>query len=220
MAQGARQQSIVLNLSTRIVERVDATITSADGIRRCGWAHSAPELLPHHDDEWGRPLHGDQPLFEKLCLEGFQAGLSWITILRKRDAFREAFTAFDIDRVAGFDDRDVERLLADARIGRNRAKITAAISNARATQRLVENDPGALDAVLWGFAPPRRTVAPGSYASIPASTPGSRSASAALKKLGFRFVGPTTVYALMQFAGLVNDHSAGCHLAAGEPGAL
>jgi DNA-3-methyladenine glycosylase I len=199
---------------------VDATITSADGITRCGWAHSAPEMLAYHDEEWGRPLHGDGPLFEKLCLEGFQSGLSWITILRKREAFREAFSSFDIARVAAFDDDDVDRLLSDARIVRNRAKITAAISNARATRRLVDDDPGALDALLWGFAPPRRTLAPHSYASVPASTPESAAASAALKKLGYRFVGPTTLYALMQYAGLVNDHAEGCRLAVGEPDAL
>jgi DNA-3-methyladenine glycosylase I len=177
-------------------------------------------MLAYHDEEWGRPLHGDQPLFEKLCLEGFQAGLSWITILRKREAFREAFASFEIERVAAFDERDVDRLLSDARIVRNRAKITAAISNARATKRLVEHDPGALDAVIWSFAPPRRTIAPPSYASIAASTPESQAASAALKKLGYRFVGPTTLYALMQYAGLVNDHAAGCSLAVGEPDAL
>ena len=199
---------------------MDATITDADGTTRCGWAHSAPEMLPYHDEEWGRPLHGDQPLFEKLCLETFQAGLSWITILRKREAFRDAFSSFDIDRVTAFDERDVDRLLADARIVRNRAKISAAMSNAGATKRLVEHQPGALDSLLWGFAPPRRAVAPESYASIPASTPESAAASAALKKLGYRFVGPTTLYALMQYAGLVNDHAAGCHLAVGEPGAL
>ncbi|SKB01714.1 DNA-3-methyladenine glycosylase I [Agreia bicolorata] len=199
---------------------MDATITSADGITRCGWAHSAPEMLPYHDEEWGRPLHGDQPLFEKLCLEAFQSGLSWITILRKREAFRAAFASFDIDRVAAFDDSDVERLLADARIVRNRAKIAASTANARATKTLVDAQPGALDALLWSFAPPRRTVAPESYASIPPSTPFSTAASAALKKLGYRFVGPTTMYALMQYAGLVNDHAAGCHLAVGEPGAF
>lgn len=199
---------------------MDATITDADGTTRCGWAHSAPEMLRYHDEEWGRPLHGDQPVFEKLCLEGFQAGLSWITILRKREAFREVFASFDVDRVAAFDDGDIERLMSDARIVRNRAKISAAVSNARATKRLIEHDPGALDALLWSFAPPRRTEAPESYASIPASTPESTAASAALKKLGYRFVGPTTVYALMQFAGLVNDHAAGCHLAVGGPDAL
>jgi DNA-3-methyladenine glycosylase I len=177
-------------------------------------------MLPYHDEEWGRPLHGDRPLFEKLCLEGFQAGLSWITILRKREAFRDAFASFDFERVAAFDDGDVERLLSDARIVRNRAKITAVISNARATTLLVGHDPGALDTLLWSFAPRRRTIAPPSYASIAASTPESSAASAALKKLGYRFVGPTTVYALMQYAGLVNDHAAGCHLAVGEPGAL
>ena len=199
---------------------MDATITDADGTTRCSWAHSAPEMLPYHDEEWGRRLHGDQPLFEKLCLETFQAGLSWITILRKRESFREAFSSFDIERVASFDDGDLDRLLADERIVRNRAKISAAISNAGATKLLVEHQPGALDSLLWGFAPPRRTVAPESYASIPASTPESAAASAALKKLGYRFVGPTTLYALMQYAGLVNDHAAGCHLAVGEPGAL
>jgi DNA-3-methyladenine glycosylase I len=177
-------------------------------------------MLPYHDEEWGRPLHGDQPLFEKLCLETFQSGLSWLTILRKREAFREAFSSFDIERVAGFDDRDVDRLLSDARIVRNRAKITAVISNAQATSRLVARDPGALDALLWSFAPPRRTIAPESYASIAASTPESTAASAALKKLGYRFVGPTTLYALMQYAGRVYDHAAGCHLAVGEPDAL
>jgi DNA-3-methyladenine glycosylase I len=177
-------------------------------------------MLPYHDEEWGRPLHGDQPLFEKLCLEGFQAGLSWITILRKREAFREGFAGFDIDRVAGFDGADVDRLLSDARIVRNRAKITAAIANARATKTLVDENPGALDALLWSFAPPRRTIAPESYSAVAPSTPESTAASAALKKLGYRFVGPTTVYALMQFAGLVNDHAAGCDLAVGERGAL
>ncbi|MBF4633758.1 DNA-3-methyladenine glycosylase I [Agreia pratensis] len=199
---------------------MDAIITGVDGVTRCGWAHSAPEMLPYHDDEWGRPLHGDRALFEKLCLETFQSGLSWITILRKRQAFRTAFASFDIDRVAAFDDGDVERLLTDARIVRNRAKITASIANARATKFLVDAQPGALDALLWGFAPPRRTVAPESYAQVPSSTPFSAAASAALKKLGYRFVGPTTMYALMQYAGLVNDHAAGCHLAVGEPGAL
>ena len=199
---------------------MDATITSADGITRCGWAHSAPEMLPYHDEEWGRTLHGDQPLFEKLCLEAFQSGLSWITILRKREAFRTAFASFDIDRVAAFDEGDVERLMADAGIVRNRAKISASISNARATKALVDPQPGALDSLLWSYAPPRRTVAPESYSQVPASTPFSTSASAALKTLGYRFVGPTTMYALMQYAGLVNDHAAGCHLAVGEPGAL
>ncbi|MET4782950.1 DNA-3-methyladenine glycosylase I [Glaciihabitans sp. UYNi722] len=192
---------------------MEATITSADGRTRCAWAHSYPEMLPYHDDEWGMPLHGDQALFEKMCLEGFQSGLSWITILRKRAAFREAFADFDIDRVAAFDEADLERLLADERIIRNRAKITATISNARITQQLVQGAPGALDSIFWSFAPQPRTVAPESYAAIPASTAESQAASAALKKLGYKFVGPTTVYALMQYAGMVNDHAAGCYLA-------
>ncbi|CAD5996593.1 DNA-3-methyladenine glycosylase I [Agreia sp. COWG] len=192
---------------------MDATVTSDDGVTRCGWAHSAPEMLAYHDDEWGRPLHGDGALFEKICLETFQSGLAWITILRKREAFREAFARFDIDEVAAFGDADTERLLSDARIVRNRAKIAATISNARAAKAMVDDEPGSLDRLLWGFAPPPREAAPASYASIAPSTPESAAASAALKARGFRFVGPTTVYALMQYAGLVNDHAAGCQLA-------
>lgn len=160
----------------------------------------------------GRPLHGDGALFEKICLETFQSGLAWITILRKREAFREAFARFDIDEVAAFGDADTERLLSDARIVRNRAKIAATISNARAAKAMVDDEPGSLDRLLWGFAPPPREAAPPPTRRSPLD-PESAAASAALKARGFRFVGPTTVYALMQYAGLVNDHAAGCQLA-------
>ena len=186
-----------------------------DGRARCAWVGADEEYLRYHDEEWGTPLHGDRQLFEKLSLEGFQAGLSWITILRRRPTFRTAFAGFDIDAVAAFDQRDVERLMNDPGIIRNRAKIEATISNARVTQQLVAGSPGALDELLWGFAPPPRAAAPASFAELPATTDESTAASRALKKLGYRFVGPTTVYALMQSAGMVDDHVAGCWRARG-----
>jgi DNA-3-methyladenine glycosylase I len=185
-------------------------IVGDDGRARCAWAGSDPEYQRYHDEEWGTPLHGDRPLFEKLSLEGFQAGLSWITILRRRPTFRAAFSGFEIDAVAAFDERDVDRLMNDAGIIRNRAKIEATISNARVTQQLIHDDPGALDRLLWGFAPPARAAAPVSMADLPATTAESTAASRALKKLGYRFVGPTTVYALMQSSGMVDDHLQGC----------
>ncbi len=193
----------------------------ADGRVRCSWATSDAEYRRYHDEEWGVPLHGDRPLFEKLCLEGFQAGLSWITILRRRPAFREAFADFDIESVAAMGEADVERLLADARIIRHRGKIEAAIANARAARALVADAPGALDALVWSFAPPPRSRAPRA-GEIPAITPESTALSAELKRRGFRFVGPTTAYALMQSAGLVDDHVEGCwrsraHAAEREP---
>jgi DNA-3-methyladenine glycosylase I len=180
-----------------------------DGRARCAWAGSDAEYQRYHDEEWGVPLHGDRALFEKLSLEGFQAGLSWITILRRRPTFRAAFSGFDIDSVASFDERDVARLLADPGIIRNRLKIEATLSNARVTRSLVREQPGALDELIWSFAPPGRPHPP-SLADIPPVTPESAALSAALKKLGYRFVGPTTMYALMQSAGLVDDHVAGC----------
>ncbi|MBI5162027.1 MAG: DNA-3-methyladenine glycosylase I [Micrococcales bacterium] len=189
-------------------------VVAADGLARCGWAGSDPEYLRYHDEEWGRPLHGDRPLFEKLVLEGFQAGLSWLTILRRRTAFRRAFAGFDIDAVAAFDDLDRGRLMADATIIRNRAKIEAAIGNARVMRDLVADDPGALDRLVWRFAPPPRTHPPASLADLPATTAASTALSAELKRHGLRFVGPTTMYALMQSAGLVDDHVAGCWRAA------
>ena len=185
-------------------------VVGDDGTARCRWVGADPEYIRYHDEEWGTPLHGDRLLFEKLSLEGFQAGLSWITILRRRPTFRAAFAGFDIDAVAAFDERDVERLMNDPGIIRNRAKIEATISNARVTQTLVAGRPGALDALLWGFAPPPRVGPPASFAELPATTGESTAASRALKKVGYRFVGPTTVYALMQSAGMVDDHVAGC----------
>jgi DNA-3-methyladenine glycosylase I len=177
----------------------------SDGRPRCWWATSAPEYVRYHDDEWGRPEHDDRALYEKLCLEAFQSGLSWITILRKREAFRAAFAGFEIERVAAFGDDDVARLLADTGIVRNRAKIDAAIANARAAAGL--DTP--LAELLWSFAPPERP-APRSRGDVPATTPESTAMAKELKRRGFRFVGPTTAYALMQACGLVNDHLVGC----------
>jgi DNA-3-methyladenine glycosylase I len=185
-------------------------VVGDDGTTRCGWVGDDAEYRRYHDEEWGHALHGDRELFEKLALEGFQAGLSWITILRRRPTFRAAFRDFDIDAVAGFDDADVERLLADPGIIRNRAKIEATISNARVTQRLIAEAPGELDRIIWSFAPPARPERPASLSEIPAVTADATALSTALKKLGYRFVGPTTMYALMQSAGLVDDHVVGC----------
>jgi DNA-3-methyladenine glycosylase I len=190
-------------------------VIGADGRARCAWA--AGELYAaYHDEEWGVPLHGDRPLYEKLTLEGFQAGLSWITILRRRPTFRAAFDGFDFTRVADYGDADRARLMADPGIIRNRLKIDAAIANAAVTRDLVADDPDALDRLLWSFAPEprgRRTPPeprPSRWGDVPATTPESTAASRALKRLGYRFVGPTTVYALMQSAGMVDDHLAGC----------
>jgi DNA-3-methyladenine glycosylase I len=172
---------------------------------RCWWAVASEEYMRYHDLEWGRPERDDRALFEKLCLEAFQSGLSWITILRKREAFREAFADFAIERVAQFGDDDVERLMADARIVRNRAKILAAIANARAALALDVT----LSDLLWSFAPERRRR-PRSPAGVAAVTPESTAMAKELKRRGFRFVGPTTAYALMQACGLVDDHIEGC----------
>jgi DNA-3-methyladenine glycosylase I len=170
---------------------------------RCWWGASTPEYVAYHDDEWGRPVHDSRALYEKMCLEAFQSGLSWLTILRKREAFRTAFAGFEIERVAAFGDADVTRLMADAGIVRNRAKIDAAIANARAA---VDLD---LAELLWSFAPGPRPR-PRAPADIPASTPESTAMAKELKRRGFRFVGPTTAYAMMQACGLVDDHIEGC----------
>jgi DNA-3-methyladenine glycosylase I len=175
-------------------------------VERCGWATSAPEYVAYHDEEWGRPLTGDDALFERVCLEAFQSGLSWITILRKRPAFRAAFAGFAIDAVAAFTDEDVERLMADAAIVRNRAKIIAAVRNARAAQQLPEG----LSELLWSFAPAVRPPRPRTLADVPATSPESVAMARELKRRGFAFVGPTTAYALMQATGMVDDHVAGC----------
>ncbi|MCW3816229.1 DNA-3-methyladenine glycosylase I [Micromonospora sp. DR5-3] len=176
---------------------------------RCAWGASTPDYAVYHDREWGRPLRGDDALYERLTLEAFQSGLSWLTILRKRPAFRLAFDEFRIEKVAGYGEADVARLLADAGIVRNRAKVEAAIANARAALEL----PDSLSALLWSYAPPPRPARPGSFADVPALTPESTALAKALKKRGFRFVGPTTAYALMQATGMVDDHLAGCHVA-------
>ena len=170
---------------------------------RCWWGSSTPEYIAYHDEEWGRQVHDSRGLFEKLCLESFQSGLSWLTILRKRENFRAAFAGFDIERIAAFGDADRERLLADAGIVRNRAKIDATIANARAA---LDVD---LSELLWSFAPEPRPR-PRTIADIPASTPESKAMAKELKRRGFRFVGPTTAYALMQACGLVDDHIEGC----------
>jgi DNA-3-methyladenine glycosylase I len=181
-----------------------------DGLARCGWGASDPEYRRYHDEEWGTPQHDPVRLFEKVCLEGFQAGLSWITILRRRPAFREVFHGFDAARIAGMGDADVERLLGDERIIRHRGKIEATIQNARATLELEMP----IDELLWSFAPEPREVAPVTFAEVPATTPESAAMSKELRRRGFRFVGPTTMYALMQAAGMVDDHLAACHRSA------
>jgi len=179
------------------------------GPRRCGWADGGdPLYAAYHDTEWGRPVVDDTRLFEKLCLEGFQAGLSWLTILRKREAFRTAFAGFDPERVAGFDDDDVERLLTDAGIVRHRGKITSAVANARRALELRE-EAGSIAAYTWSFEPDP-AVAPTVLADIPSITTESKALSRDLKKRGWTFVGPTTVYAFMQAMGLVNDHVESC----------
>jgi DNA-3-methyladenine glycosylase I len=181
-----------------------------DGRLRCGWCLSTEDYVAYHDDEWGRPVTDDVRLYEKLCLEGFQSGLSWLTILRKRPAFRTAFAGFEPARVARFDDDDVARLLADAGIVRHRGKIEATIANARATLA-VQEDLGSLAALVWSFEPDRRRPAPRLLGDVPATTPESTALSKDLKRRGFRFVGPTTAYAAMQSLGVVDDHLAGCH---------
>jgi DNA-3-methyladenine glycosylase I len=180
-------------------------VPGPDGKLRCPWGMSAPEYLVYHDEEWGRPLRGDVPVFERLCLEGFQSGLSWLTILRKRENFRAAFAGFDLAAVAAFGDADVARLLADAGIVRNRAKINATIGNARAALDL----PGGLSALVWKYAG-EPAEAPQTLADLPAATPASTALSKELRKHGFTFTGPVTAYATMQACGIVNDHLVGC----------
>ena len=179
-----------------------------DGRPRCWWGLSAPEYVRYHDEEWGRPVRDSRGLYERLTLEAFQSGLSWLTILRKREAFRAAFAGFDPDVVAEFGDADVARLMDDAGIVRNRAKIDAAIGNARAV-RAMEAEGDSFAELLWSFSPGERP-APRTWADVPAVTPESTAMAKELKRRGFRFVGPTTAYAAMQACGLVNDHLAGC----------
>ncbi len=185
-------------------------IRGDDGRDRCGWVGADPDYRRYHDEEWGVPLHGDRQLFEKLALEGFQAGLSWITILKRRPAFRRAFHEFDPHTVAELTIPEADALMQDASIIRNRAKIEATIGNAQRVVELTDGDPGAFDALMWSFAPPPRTSRPRTYDDIPAVTAESTAMSKALRAIGFRFVGPTTMYALMQSAGMVDDHLEGC----------
>jgi DNA-3-methyladenine glycosylase I len=189
---------------------VTDVVLGADGLARCAWGGSTPDYIAYHDTEWGRPVRTDDGLYERLTLEAFQSGLSWLTILRKREAFRAAFGGFHIPTVAGYGEREAARLMADAGIVRNRAKIEAALANARAALDL----PGGLAELLWSFAPPPRSRRPASFAEVPALTPESTAMAKALKKAGFRFVGPTTAYALMQATGMVDDHLTGCHVPA------
>jgi DNA-3-methyladenine glycosylase I len=186
----------------------------ADGKRRCGWSNGAPEYVAYHDEEWGRPVVDDARIYEKICLEGFQSGLSWLTILRKRKAFRKAFAGFDPAVVATYGARDIRRLLSDAAIVRHRGKIEAAIANAAATLA-VQDACGSLAELVWSFEPPRRgRRVPIRLGEIPATSPEAAALSKSLKRYGFRFVGPTTVYAAMQSLGIVNDHLRGCYVRA------
>jgi DNA-3-methyladenine glycosylase I len=186
----------------------DGISVGDDGVARCSWADSAPELRAYHDTEWGFPVADEKRLFEKLSLEGFQAGLSWLTILRKREAFRNAFDGFDYERVARFGERDVERLLADAAIVRNRAKIEAVVGNARRASELAAQG-GSVRGLVWSFEPETQPEHL-ERGALPATSAESRALARELKRRGWRFVGPTTAYAFMQAMGLVNDHLTGC----------
>jgi DNA-3-methyladenine glycosylase I len=184
---------------------VTSAVAGPDGKLRCSWGLSAPEYIQYHDEEWGRPVRGDQVIFERLCLEAFQSGLSWLTILRKRENFRAAFAGFDIAAIAAFTDDDRARLMADPGIVRNRAKINAVMVNAKAALGI----PGGLSELVWRYADPD-AAAPATLDDVPAQTPASKALSAELRKNGFVFTGPVTAYATMQACGIVNDHLAGC----------
>jgi DNA-3-methyladenine glycosylase I len=187
---------------------MSVTERGPDGKPRCPWALGTEDYLDYHDEEWGRPRHGENELFERLTLEAFQSGLSWLTILRKRENFRKAFDDFDIAKVAGYGAKDVERLLGDAGIVRNRRKIEAAITNAGAALDLHAGGE-TLDELVWSFAPEER-AAPETLDDVPATSAESEALAKELKARGFVFVGPTTLYATMQAIGVVNDHLAGC----------
>jgi DNA-3-methyladenine glycosylase I len=192
-----------------MTERSSGVEAGPDGRRRCWWCLGAPDLLAYHDSEWGRPLHREVELFERLTLEAFQSGLSWTTILRKRENFRQAFDGFEVDRVADYGDQDVERLLSDAGIVRNRRKIEAAITNARAAREL-HRQGETLDELIWSFAPNPDRPAPRKADDLASTTEESKAMAKELKRRGFVFVGPTTAYATMQAVGVVNDHLAEC----------
>jgi DNA-3-methyladenine glycosylase I len=186
----------------------EGLVTGPDGLLRCWWGASTPDYAVYHDEEWGKPIRDDRGMYERLCLEAFQSGLSWLTILRKREAFRAAFAGFEPAAVAAFGEDDVARLMADAGIVRNRQKVDAAIANAMVVAEM-QRDGESLAELLWSFAPAERP-APRTPADVPAVTPESTAMAKELKRRGFRFVGPTTAYALMQASGIVNDHLDGC----------
>jgi DNA-3-methyladenine glycosylase I len=208
------EQNIVASADAAGPVHEDATdepsgaVIGEDGLGRCPWATSPQIYVDYHDTEWGMPVRGEQPLFERIMLEAFQSGLSWLTILRKRPAFREAFADFDPEVVARFSDADVERLMQDAGIIRNRQKIQAARTNARAVVALREK--GGLDAFIWSRTP-ETTPVPRTIADVPTQTPESRALAKELRSHGFVFVGPTTVHALMEAIGMVDTHLVGCH---------
>jgi DNA-3-methyladenine glycosylase I len=181
-----------------------------DGKPRCWWCLGSEDYLAYHDDEWGRPLHGETELFERLTLEAFQSGLSWLTILRKRENFRRAFDDFDVERIAAYRAKDVKRLLSDAGIVRNRMKIEATITNAKATREMHANGE-TLDELIWSFAPDSDSrPVPRTLADLEATTPESKALAKELKRRRFIFVGPTSAYSTMEAVGVVNDHLAGC----------
>jgi DNA-3-methyladenine glycosylase I len=182
--------------------------TASDDKQRCRWAGSEPIYVDYHDREWGRPMTSDTRLFEKVCLEGFQSGLSWLTILKKRENFRKAFAGFEIDAVAAMGDADIERLVLDAGIIRHRGKIVSTINNAKRAQEL-QREFGSLAAYFWSFEP-KDSISPETMGDIQAQTDVSKALSKDLRKRGWSFVGPTTVYAFMQAMGMVNDHVDGC----------
>ena len=194
-------------------ERVvgDGVVLGHDGIARCPWCSGSADYVRYHDEEWGRPVRGDTAIFERICLEAFQSGLSWLTILRKRPMFRVAFADFDPRAVAEFDSSDVDRLMDDAGIVRNRRKIEATIANARAVVNLLDDaGDGALDALFWSYGSGLRVRRPALMTDVAAATDDSRAMSAHLRGIGLRWLGPTTMYAAMQACGVVNDHLIGC----------
>jgi DNA-3-methyladenine glycosylase I len=192
-----------------MADTAQGVVVGEDGLGRCPWAAAHPLNRHYHDTEWGMPVHGEQALFERISLEAFQSGLSWLTILAKRPAFRAAFAGFDPEIVAAFGEHDVERLMGDAGIVRNRAKILAARTNAQAALALRAH--GGLDALIWSHAPAEPAPAPRTVADVPVRTPASAALAAELRSHGFVFVGPTTAHALMEAVGLLDTHLAGCH---------
>lgn len=185
-------------------------LIGADGVARCNWCGTDPIYVEYHDTEWAVPVRGDREMFERLVLESFQSGLSWITILKRREGFRSAFAGFDPHVIAGYGATDRARLMADPGIIRNNAKIDATIHNAAIVATMIDTEPGALDDLIWSHAPAAHSR-PAAMSDIPAITAGSVALAKALKKLGFKFVGPTTAYAHMQAVGVVDDHVVGCH---------